>query len=325
MVIRFLLLGLLGGAAVLFLVAGLAIVLGGPADPPPSPEVNDPFRAVDFSDLPAPGFYQARDGAALAYRVYPAQGGTSHGSVVLVHGSSASGASLHPLAKRLAEAGCTAYALDMRGHGGSGSKGRIAYVGQLEDDLEDFLGAVQHAQPTLLAGFSSGGGFALRFAGSARQRLFSGYLLLAPFLGSDAPTQRPDNGGWVRVGVPRLVAILLLDALGVRAFNGLPVLSFALDEKSRELLTPRYSYALAANFQPRRDWRGNLRAVASPLRVLAGTADEAFHGERFPEVIHSARPDLPVRVLPGVGHLGLTLEPAGIAAVVEEAGRLAGR
>ena len=43
------------------------------------------------------------------------------------------------MAKGFAAAGYTAYALDIRGHGASGTKGHIAYIGQLEDDMEDFV------------------------------------------------------------------------------------------------------------------------------------------------------------------------------------------
>ena len=30
-----------------------------------------------------------------------------------------------------------------------------------------------------------------------RQKLFSNYLLLSPFIGQTAPTYRPNSGGWV--------------------------------------------------------------------------------------------------------------------------------
>ena len=60
------------------------------------------------------------------------------------------------------------------------------------------------------AGFSSGGGFAVRFAGSNQQQLFQSYLMLAPFLSQDAPTMRPDAGGWASVGLPRIIAIAIL-------------------------------------------------------------------------------------------------------------------
>ena len=36
-------------------------------------------------------------------------------------------------------AGCETYAVDIRGHGGSGTRGDITYIGQLEDDLADLV------------------------------------------------------------------------------------------------------------------------------------------------------------------------------------------
>ena len=171
------------------------------------------------------------------------------------------------MAKGFAAAGYAAYALDIRGHGQSGVKGHIAYIGQLEDDIEDFVHAAKLAQPSTLVGFSSGGGFVLRFAGSARQKLFSDSLLLSPFISQDAVTSRPSSGGWVSVGVPRIIAISLLDSAGIRAFNDLPVTKFALaEEKAKAFLTPQYSFALAQNFRPERDYQANIREVRQPLR-----------------------------------------------------------
>ena len=278
--------------------------------------MNNPFKSVDFSDLPAIRRYTARDGTQLAFRQYPAAGANPKGSVVLVHGSSARGDSMHVMAKAFAAAGYTAYALDMRGHGESGSKGNIAYVGQLEDDIEDFTRALMPTIPATLAGFSSGGGFVLRFAGSDRQALFSNYLLLSPFISQDAPTFRPDSGGWVSVGVPRLMAISLLNAIDIHALNGLPVVRFALDEQAKSFLTPQYSYALTQNFRPQADWQANIRAVRQPLRLVAGQDDEAFHAERFAEVFKAAGKDVPVTLLPGIGHIPLTLDRSAVQAAV---------
>jgi alpha-beta hydrolase superfamily lysophospholipase len=297
-------------------VALLALALGGPGKPPPMASINSPFQRVDFSDVPAPTLFAARDGTTLAYRGYPAFGRT-RGSVVLVHGSSASGGSMHVLAKAFALAGFATYSLDIRGHGASGRKGYIAYIGQLEDDLEDFVHSVQPAGPTTLAGFSSGGGFALRFAGSSRQKLFANYLFLSPFLSQGAPTYRPDSGGWVSVGLPRMIAIALFNALGVHLFDELPVLSFALDDESRKFLTPQYSYALAMNFQPQRDYRANIRAMQQPARLLAGTDDEAFYADRFAQVFKAEGKEVPVTLIPGVGHIPVTLEPAAVQAAVQ--------
>lgn len=230
--------------AILVLGFGLAIGFGGPADLPAMPSINDPFKNVDFSDLPRPAHFAARDRTNLAFRLYPAGGSGVKGSVVLVHGSSGGSSSMHVLAKGFAAAGYTAYALDIRGHGESGAKGQIGYVGQLEDDIEDFVQATKPAPPSTLVGFSSGGGFALRFAGSTRQKLFSNYLLLSPFLGQGAATSRPGSGGWVSVGVPRIIAISILNRFGLRAFNDLAVTKFAVTEQARKFLTPQYSFAL---------------------------------------------------------------------------------
>jgi alpha-beta hydrolase superfamily lysophospholipase len=314
----------LAALALLSALAGfaLAIAFGGPGDPPPMLSISNPFKNVDDSGMPAASQFTARDGAKLRFRAYISSGGSSQGSVVLVHGSSARGSSMHVLAKAFAAAGSTAYALDIRGHGESGPKGTIAYVGQLEDDLEDFSRAVAPVQPATLAGFSSGGGFVLRFAGSDRQKLFANYLLLSPFISQDAPTYRPNSGGWVSVGLPRFIGIGLLDAVGVHAFNELPVIRFALNETAKTLLTPSYSYALAQNFRPQRDYRANIRAVGQPLRVLAGRDDEVFHAERFSEVFSAEGKDGLVTVLPGIGHMALTLEPAAVQAAVAAVRRM---
>src|SRR6266513_324398 len=126
--------------AVLVAALGLAIALGGPGKaPPPMSSINDPFKNVDFSDLPEATYGTARDGTNLAFRAYLAAGDAVKGSVVFVHGSSASSSSMHLMAKGFAAAGYAAYTLDIRGHGKSGSKGHIAYIGQLEDDIEDFV------------------------------------------------------------------------------------------------------------------------------------------------------------------------------------------
>lgn len=306
----------------LLLVAALAaaVAFGGPGTPAPMTSINDPFKNLDYSGLPAARRFIARDGTPLSYRFYAPQG-TPRGAIVLVHGSSASGISLHVLARALAESGLGAYALDVRGHGQSGTKGQIAYVGQLDDDLEDFMRSVQPGRPVTLAGFSAGGGFALRIAAGERQALFDQYLLLAPFIGQDAPTYRPGSGGWVDVGLPRIVALSLLNAAGLHVFDDLPVARFALSEQAKPYTTPAYAFALASNFRPHADWRADIRKVRQPMRLLAGQNDEAFFTERYAALFQAEGKNVPVTLLPGIGHIGLTLEPPAVRAVVAAAQR----
>lgn len=313
---------LLIGVLLLVITVGLVLAFGGPADPGAMPSINNPFKSLDYSDLPPYSRFSARDGVYLAFRQYPSVAGPPKGSVVLVHGSSASGRSMHVLAKAFATAGYEAYTLDIRGHGGSGTRGQIAYMGQLEDDLEDFMRALKPPKPCTLTGFSSGGGFALRAAGSARQTLFSNYLLLSPFIGPDSPTQRPGSGGWVRVGLSRLLAVALLNACGVRAFNRLPVTRFALNEESKAFLTPEYSFALAQNFQPQRNYRANIQAVHLRFRVVAGQEDEAFRTDQFEGLFNTEGKAVPVTLLPGIGHIALILDPVALQASVAAVRRL---
>jgi non-heme chloroperoxidase len=293
-----------------------AIAFGGPKAATPMASINDPFKSVDFSDLPPLSHYQAEDGAALAYRRYRATGGAPKGSVVIVHGSSASSSSMHPLAKAFAQAGYDAYALDMRGHGESGVKGHIAYVGQLEDDVAAFVKAASLPKPVTLVGFSAGGGFALRFAGSQRQNDFQGYLLLSPFLSQEAPNYRAGSGGWVQVGIPRIVAITVLNRLGIRQFNDLIVSNFALNEAAKAFLTPAYSYALATNFKPLPDYEANISAVHQPVAVVAGASDEVFKTDELDGIFRKQGKTWPVTLLPGVGHILLTLDSGALTAAV---------
>ena len=224
----------IGIPAIITIALAAAITLGGPARLAPLQSVNDPFKSFDFSDLPPIDRFAARDGSQLAYRTYGLGHGSGMGSVVLVHGSSSRSNSMHAIAKGFALNGYVVYALDMRGHGESGMKGQIAYVGQLEDDIEDFMKGSKPTGRKVLVGFSAGGGFALRFAADARRSLFDGFVLLSPFLSQSASTYRPASGGWVSVGILRIFGLLALNCVGVSGLNYLPVTSYALTPEAQK-------------------------------------------------------------------------------------------
>lgn len=307
----------------------LAIILGGPAPITALDSVNAPFKNLDYSALPAVQRFTARDGAQMAYRHYPASAARADGAtanaanpanrrVVLVHGSSASSRSMHPLAMALQTAGFDVAAVDMRGHGDSGPRGHIAYIGQLEDDIADFTRAVPHAGRQSLIGFSSGAGFALRFSASAEAPLFHRYVLLAPFL-VQAPTNRPGGGGWASVGLPRIVALSVLNRFSITRWNHLPVTQFGLNAEAAKILTPSYSYALAANFGAHLDYQNDIAKSPASAKLLVGTDDELMVPERYAEVFASAGKTIAITQIPGANHIGLTLNPAAIQAIVAAA------
>ncbi|AOW14355.1 alpha/beta hydrolase [Hydrogenophaga crassostreae] len=299
-----------------------ALAFGGPAPIQPLASINEPFAKVDFSAVPPNSHYTARDGTRLAWLHYPATGNTADLAprrIVLVHGSSARGRSMHPMAQALAAAGFDVAALDIRGHGDSGPRGHIAYIGQLEDDIEDFMKAQAWPGPSTLLGFSSGGGFVLRFAADHRASLFDRYLLLSPFLHQSSPTKRPGNDDWVSIGLPRIIALSVLNPIGITVFNHLSTLRFGLNADVRDQLTEQYDHALATNFRPHSDFAQDIRQIRQPLRILAGQDDELFDASRFAAVFQAAGHAVPVTTVDGINHMGLTLDRRALQAVAAAA------
>ena len=279
----------------------------------------------NWAELPPVQRVAARDGAPLAYRVYPAR---PDRAVILVHGSSSASISMHKSAQALQAAGATVYSISLRGHGGSGTaNGDTSYRTQLDDDLMDFLEATgltdRKIQRTLI-GFSSGGGFVLRTASGANRQAFDAYLAISPFVAPDAPTTRPASGGWASVAVPRVIALSILDGFGVPWFQGLPVVRFATASAPSENRTPVYSFRLAAGLQLGRDWRGEIARIDRPTIVAVGANDELFRAEQYAPLFKELNPRITVEVVPDLGHLDMIARERACAAIAALWRRLSG-
>jgi pimeloyl-ACP methyl ester carboxylesterase len=318
---RYILLPGLGTALVLLAAWAAAIVWGIAQPPEPLASITDPVAAQSLSALPQQRFVRARDGMALAFRVYP---GAIARAVILVHGAAADGTSLHSLARALQSMPDppTVYALDIRGHGQSGAmRGDIAYIGQLEDDLADFMAAQRIAHPAAqwtLIGFSEGGGFVLRIAGSPLGAAFHRFILLAPMLPHDAPTYRAAGvatGRWVAPYLPRMIGIGLLDRIGLSWFQDLPVLAFARRDGDGRPYT--YSYRLWRNFRPHDRYAADLRAAPSPPVILVGGRDELLVADAFAPLVTGLRNDAAVTVLPDLGHMDMVFNEEAQRAVID--------
>jgi alpha-beta hydrolase superfamily lysophospholipase len=311
----------LSGVGVLALV--LLALLATPLQPVPELQSISRARAtVDLSSLPAIESFQARDGTWLGFRHY-GTGGTPTGRVaIVVHGSSgSSGGTIHALSQALAAHGVETFAVDMRGHGTSGTRGDIGYVGQLEHDLADFVAVLRNTVPSApltLVGHSSGGGFTLRVAGSPIQNLFERFVMLAPYLGYDAPSTRPSSGGWARADIPRIIGLLALRAIGVNCCEALPVLALAVPPNSEKTLVSTYTDRLMRNFAVRGDFRHDLAAATKPLTIISGADDELMLSENYAEAVRGAKVAVDVRVLDGINHMGIVAAPKAISIVAED-------
>jgi alpha-beta hydrolase superfamily lysophospholipase len=180
----------------------------------------------------------------------------------------------------------------------------------LEDDLSDFIGLIRSMNPNaavILGGHSSGGGLAIRFAGGSYKGTADGYLLLAPYLGYNAPTIRPQLSGWATPKRSRIVALNFLNALGILSLNSIRTLEFNLPPRYRtgdETLA--YSYRLMTGFNPR-NHAADLQALEKPILVLVGTDDETFYAEEFRNVFKAFSPQAQVESIPDLTHFGLVL------------------
>jgi alpha-beta hydrolase superfamily lysophospholipase len=317
------------GTAVAGTVLAGMIIFGVSPPPPTMHAVNDVAAAAALREPMAPvQRFAARDGTMLAYRAYlPTLSSPPPIVAVLIHGSGGSSVNMNVLGRALAAAGTPAFAPDIRGQGLSGRRGDVDYIGQQEDDLADLVALIRKRYPNaklVLAGHSSGGGFVLRVAGESIGRAFNRFVLLAPQLGHNAVSTRPGWGGWVRVYQPRIAALSILNRVGISAFNGLPVLAFALPEGSeREHLTRFWSYRMVNNFGPHGEtslvpgaYRRDAERAPGPVGVLVGAQDESFYADRYGAAFAGVHPAVKVQILPGVGHMGLVSDPSAVPSVI---------
>ncbi|HML09056.1 MAG TPA: alpha/beta fold hydrolase [Xanthobacteraceae bacterium] len=270
--------------------------------------------------MPDPSRFQARDGTSLAYRRYPATDGSSQKIAILIHGSGGHSTGMNEIAKHLTAENFVVVSPDMRGHGGSGTRGDIGYYGQLDDDLEDLLATLRRQYPDAhfaLLGFSAGGGFALRVAAGKLSSDFDRLILLSPYLGYDAASTRsPENSAlWASADIPRIIALAILRRLGLSCCEALPVVAFAVAPGSEKHVTSHYSYRLIANFTAPADLGAAFRRLKMPTTIIAGSADELMQSDKYADIVGGVEPAIDVKLLPGLGHMDMLHAAPAIDAI----------
>jgi len=288
----------------------------------PMPSIAELKDVFDFSslrkapaDIPPPSLqrYRARDGEELAYRLYES---TAERILIFVHGSSYHGGGYHALAAALSLSGAAKVVLpNLRGHYQSGRhRGDVEYIGQLEDDMADLIGELrsQHRNgPITLGGHSSGGGFAIRFAGGPYGREVSSYLLLAPVIPTSKAPRQGTAGGWANLNFRRLYGLVALNAVGIHGFNGLPVIDFNKPAKLWDgTETLSYSYRLNVSYHPRFRYQGDVEALTGSTLVLIGANDEAIDPDALHTIFTTSAPKAQFSVQPQLSHFGIFSDPA---------------
>jgi non-heme chloroperoxidase len=310
----------IGGLLVVTLVAALVLV----ATPePPIPEPKDVFdftsmrKPVADIDPPSLRRYTARDGEQLAYRLYES---TSNRILIFIHGSSYHGGGYHALAAAISLGGAAKVVLpNLRGHYMSGQRrGDVDYIGQYEDDLDDLIRFLRHegyTGPITLGGHSSGGGFAIRFAGGAHAGEVTSYLLLAPIIPRSPAVRGGNAGGWSILHWRRLYGLLALNALGIHGFNGLPIIVFNKPPKFWDgTETLSYSYRLNLSYHPRFKYDADIRALSPRTLVMVGDRDTAVDGGALHTLMAADAPQAEMKILPDVSHFGVFSDPPAIEA-----------
>jgi pimeloyl-ACP methyl ester carboxylesterase len=263
--------------------------------------------------------FAARDGASLFARVFGAPAGRT---VVLLHGVASDSAAMNTTAGLIqAATGAQVIAVDLRGHGHSGSiPWHVTYAGQYEDDVADIVTALRAAQPRgkiILAGHSMGGGVALNYSARQNMPAVDGYLLFAPLLGGNSPTGATAAAGpspkvsLVYFRTPRLIGVLMLNLVGLHTLNDLPILYF------NHPGLPQYGFAALQSMQPNapRDYRVALRAIKVPLLVVVGSKDEAFNASAYPDVLRASGHAESAVIIEGSTHNRVLNDPRTIDVV----------
>jgi non-heme chloroperoxidase len=303
-----------GMAAVLILI-GVA-----KKKPETNQESNMSFKELYFSydGLPKLQNYTARDGATLDYRHYPAK--SAETVLILLHGSGWHSQYFLPLAEHISGQNLAhAYTPDLRGHGKNPvTRGDVDYLTQYDDDIADFIAIVRETHPgktLIMGGHSSGGGLALRFGGSKYGQQADAYLLMSPFLKYNAPTARKDSGGWATPYNGRIAGLVMLNNVGIRAFNHLEVIRFNMPEEAQDgTETLTYTHRLNTAYAPK-NYKKDLAKITQPLLVLVGRDDEAFLPEQYPPTITRHNSAAQVELIPGVNHQGIVVGDAAYSSL----------
>lgn len=244
--------------------------------------------------------FPARDGALLAYDDYRQE--NDKAIVIFLHGSTYNSRRYANLAKKLNSDNYGACLLNWRGHGTSeGRPGTVDYIGQLEDDLADFIQQLktQTSKPLIICGHSAGAIICLRYINKYGCDDIAGTSFIAPAINGPLETVRYQHASarWqYRISYFRAAkttepvpnsALQYAPSLKTMSFFGaklLPfmrhkaILTFPANERMAQLegRVLNYSYNLMLSCDIN-DYPGAFNKITVPTLLLCGEEDEVVH------------------------------------------------
>mmetsp|Transcript_26632 Transcript_26632/g.37517 ORF Transcript_26632/g.37517 Transcript_26632/m.37517 type:complete len:310 (-) Transcript_26632:123-1052(-) len=254
----------------------------------------------------------ASDGVELFVAIYepPSERNESNNiALVLYHGGGAhSGGGYQDLARNLSQtSGITVYLPDLRGHGASGGpRGDASSKEQVWKDVDSVLDFVtdRKANTTLyLGGHSSGGGLVVNYATEHADKRpgIEGCVLVAPELGYQSGTARPDRTDFAKVNILAFIANGIFGVMGhskaVR-FDYPPEL-LASDPGMVGFNTVNMANAITPE-SPKRQMKQLCNE--KPVGLWIGADDELFVAEKVAAFVENGNT---AEIVPGKNHLGI--------------------
>ncbi len=276
-------------------------------------------------------FFKARENTRLAYKQLIHQNATT--TVIFLHGSTYNSLRYKNLAKSLFNHSINTCLLDWRGHGDSeGKPGDVAYIGQLEDDLADFITHFSKHNSTklILSGHSAGAVICLRYIAKYGCNGISGVSFIAPAINGPLETVRyqQKSAKWqYRVSYFRKAQIQALapeaalkHAPSLKAWpficaKALPVLRhkgilrFPANERMAKLekRVLNYSYNLMLSCDIN-NYPAAFNQISVPVLLLAGELDEVIHPDLLKTIYHwhlSPQINKQIIEVPKVNHMNI--------------------
>ncbi len=275
-------------------------------------------KAVNDVILQAPHYITASDNIRLAYYDFvPTQ---PKAIIIFYHGGGAWSNQLYQyMAQELHQKyNVGTYLFDIRGHGNSqGPRGDAPSTKQVWQDISSAINFVYQKHPDLkifLGGHSSGAGLILNYSGWNQHPAVSGYILLAPFLGSQSKTAYDHHDPQKNfIKHVRIIPLILNHITKGLLFARTPVVFFNYPEQEKQRDTYLLEYYTSSMAQATTPYDPQMlfKRLNKPFLLVIGECDEQFIPEKvvsFCTYAQTVKDQSHCQIIPNSTHLSIVVE-----------------